>query len=495
MMFLPALVLGPSLLLDQVSATSLKVAIIGAGAGGSSASFWLSLAKQRASAETNIDITVYEQNNRIGGRSTTVYAYNDTSYAPIELGASIFSGGNRNLVRAASEFGFDLVEFNGVVPGTGVWDGKKFVWRTTDNSTADGIRMQERYQDGPSKSGDLIGPFLNSFAASYIPTFPQFPTVSAYASSVNFTSLATVTLKSYLSQGGVNLNWINDFMTGSSRFNYAQDASSINGVAGMTSLAADTAYSAKPGNFKIFEQFLSRSGASLQLETTVKSIKKIPTGSKPKYLVETSKGVADYDAVIVAAPLPLTNIKFRNTASQPSSFPKVDYVHLHVTLLTTTTPSLLPTYFKVDNSSALPGTVLTTAEYGTRPEFNSIRYQASIERNGKTEYIVKMFSPAKISDDTLATLFGKGTIGWVLRKEWDAYPYYPPHSTYPPVKIDKGLYYVNSMEGLFSTMETETISSRNVVDLLSTELLGSGLCGPEGAKGPVTDKYVVGWDC
>ncbi|KAG8731551.1 hypothetical protein FRC11_003763, partial [Ceratobasidium sp. 423] len=202
-----------------------------------------------------------------------------------------------------------------------------------------------------------------------------------------------------------------------------------------------------------------------------------------------------YDAIIIAAPLPLTNIEFINTASKPSSFPKVNYLHLHVTLLTTTTPSLLPTYFKVDNSSALPGTVLTTAEYGSKPQFNSIRYQAKIERNGKTEYVVKIFSPGEISDDTLATLFGKGSIGWVFRKEWDAYPYYPPRSDFPPIKLDKGLYYVNSMEGLFSTMETETISSRNVVDLLSTELLGSGLCGPEGPKGPVTDTYVIGWDC
>ncbi|CUA74616.1 hypothetical protein RSOLAG22IIIB_05623 [Rhizoctonia solani] len=492
MMFLPALILGPSLFLDEVAATSLKVAIVGAGAGGSSASYWLSLAKQRAAAGTNIDITVYEQNNRVGGRSTTVYPYNDTTYAPIELGASIFTKSNRNLARAASEFGFDLVQFDGAVPGTGVWNGDKFVWRTTDNSTADGLRMQERYQDGPSTSGKLVASFSGSYANSYKPTFPRFSTVAAYASSVNFTPLETVTLKSYLSQGGVNLNWINDFMTGSSRFNYAQDASAINGVAGMTSLAADTAYSAKPGNFKIFEQFLSRSGASLQLETTVKSIAK---GSNSKYAVITDKGAATFDAVIVAAPLPLTNIEFINTANRPSKFPKVNYLHLHVTLLTTTTPSLLPGYFKLDNSSALPGTVLTTAEYGPKPQFNSIRYQATINRNGKTEYIVKMFSPAKISDETLATLFGKESIGWVFRKEWDAYPYYPPRSDYPPIKLDKGLYYVNSMEGLFSTMETETISSRNVVDLLSTELLGSGLCGPKGPKGPVTDTYVVGWDC
>ncbi|CAE7134529.1 unnamed protein product [Rhizoctonia solani] len=486
MMFLPALILGPSL----VTATPFKVAIVGAGAGGSSASYWLSLAKQRAGA--NVEVTVYEQNNRVGGRSTTVYPYNDASYAPVELGASIFTKGNRNLARAASEFGFDLVSFDSVVPGTGVWNGKEFVYRTTDNATADGIRMQERYQNGPSTSGQLVASFSKGFSTSYTPTFPQFKTVDAYASAVNFTALETVTLKSYLSQQGVNLNWINDFMTGSSRFNYAQDASTINGVAGMTSLAADTAYSAKPGNFKIFEQFLARSGASLELETTVKAITKSKS-SKPTYRVETSKGGADFDAVILAAPLPLTNIKLTNTA-QPSPFPRVDYVHLHVTLLTTTTPSLLPTYFKTDNST-LPGTVITTAEYSSKPQFNSIRYQATIERGGKTEYVVKMFSMAKVSDRTLATLFGKDSIGWVFRKEWDAYPYYPPRSDYPPVKLDRGLYYVNSMEGLFSTMETETISSRNVVDLLSTELWGSGLCGPKGVKGPVTDSYVIGWDC
>jgi predicted NAD/FAD-binding protein len=68
MLFLPALILGPSLLFEEVSAASYKVAIVGAGAGGSSASYWLSLAKKRAPAGTNVDITVYEQDNRVGGR-------------------------------------------------------------------------------------------------------------------------------------------------------------------------------------------------------------------------------------------------------------------------------------------------------------------------------------------------------------------------------------------------------------------------------------------
>ncbi len=43
-----------------------RVAIIGAGAGGSSAAFWISKAKSRFGLD--IDIDVYEKNDYIGGR-------------------------------------------------------------------------------------------------------------------------------------------------------------------------------------------------------------------------------------------------------------------------------------------------------------------------------------------------------------------------------------------------------------------------------------------
>ncbi|KAG8723133.1 hypothetical protein FRC09_004588 [Ceratobasidium sp. 395] len=465
-------VLGLAQLADVAYAAN--VAIIGAGAGGSSAAYWLSLAKQRAPPGTSLSVTVYEKENRIGGRTTTVYPYNDTSYAPIELGASIFTPQNKNMMRAVSELGLELVQFGGATPGLGIWDGTKFVWRTTDNATDDNIRMGERYQNGPAVSGGF------------------------YAEQLNYTPLETMTLKSYFDNNGVNENWTNEYMTGSTRFNYAQDVDKIQAVAGLASLSAGASYSVKTGNFKVFEGLLAKSGAVVKLNSEVSAIARCPYYlCRPnwRYVVASKDGIAGYDAVIIANPLPLSKTALVNLP-QPSSFPAVKYLHLHVTLLTTTTPALLPGYFKVDNSSALPGTVLTTAAYGTQPQFNSIRYQATIERNGVTEYVLKIFSLEKITDATLATWFGQGKAGWVYRKEWDAYPYFPPTNKFPPIKIDKGLlYYVNAMEGLWSTMETETIASRNVADLLSTELIGSGICGPGGAKGPVTDNYVVGWDC
>lgn len=43
-----------------------RIAIIGAGAGGSSAAFWISKAKERFGLEVEVD--VYEKNDYVGGR-------------------------------------------------------------------------------------------------------------------------------------------------------------------------------------------------------------------------------------------------------------------------------------------------------------------------------------------------------------------------------------------------------------------------------------------
>lgn len=59
------------------------------------------------------------------------------------------------------------------------------------------------------------------------------------------------------------------------------------------------------------------------------------------------------------------------------------------------------------------------------------------------------------------------------------------------------------LASFISTMETETISSRNVVDLMLDEAFGTGICGP--AKSAEEDLgrlntgepegFVYGWDC
>jgi prenylcysteine oxidase/farnesylcysteine lyase len=69
MLFTSALLLGLSAHLASATLPyTPKVAIIGAGAGGSSAAYWIKRAKDRIAPGTPIDVTVYEKSNYIGGR-------------------------------------------------------------------------------------------------------------------------------------------------------------------------------------------------------------------------------------------------------------------------------------------------------------------------------------------------------------------------------------------------------------------------------------------
>jgi prenylcysteine oxidase/farnesylcysteine lyase len=77
-----------------------------------------------------VNITLFERNSFIGGRSTTVNAYDDPNI-PVELGASIFVEVNSILNDAVKEFNLSTSEFipDSRVPGAAlaVWNGQEFV--------------------------------------------------------------------------------------------------------------------------------------------------------------------------------------------------------------------------------------------------------------------------------------------------------------------------------------------------------------------------------
>ena len=64
---------------EDVSSAIPRIAIIGAGAGGSSAAFWLSKARTRIGV--NFEIDIYESSSYIGGRKCPSFKHKDR---PIE---------------------------------------------------------------------------------------------------------------------------------------------------------------------------------------------------------------------------------------------------------------------------------------------------------------------------------------------------------------------------------------------------------------------------
>jgi len=144
------------------------------------------------------------------------------------------------------------------------------------------------------------------------------------------------------------------------------------------------------------------------------------------WTIVTKEERRDYDAVVIAAPYHTSHISL--PADLSSLIPPQPYIHLHVTLLTTTAATPNPVYFGKKPGAKVPTFVLTTLDGvrrgGRAPEFNVLAYigQATFAKNGihdrqeTGEWVVKIFSMEHISDEWLATMF-QNQVGWVLRKE------------------------------------------------------------------------------
>jgi len=519
------------------SSQSSRIAIIGAGAGGSSAAFWIAKAKERYGLDVEVDI--YDRNSYIGGRSTTVYPYNDSSYEPVELGASIFVEINRNLWRASNEFNFSRYGFEDEQSELGLWNGESFVFTQgstggTIGSWLDSLKALWRYgYFAPTNALKLVRRMTDKFVLLYTPETPHWENITNIIDVFNWDELVSQTGAEYFTSNGVSKLFTNELIEAATRVNYAQDVDSIHALEAAASLATTGAATLKGGNWKIFEKFVELSGAQVFLDTVVQSIDR---KSSSQWTVQSDKGAIDYRAVILAAPYHTSDITLPSDLS--SLIPKQPYIHLHVTLLTTSAPTPNAEYFGLTKGEKAPTTILTTLDGvrngGRAPEFNSLNYLTSLslseevtqkdeESQGhndtqqdeaahnstvsvedaaaKDEWVVKIFSMAPVSDEWLAHMF-QGQVGWVLRKEWDSYPVLPPTTTFPSIKLDRGLFYVNAFEPFISTMETETIASRNIVDWLLKEEYDASICAPSKSTDNSTEStplhdenFVYGWDC
>ncbi|KAK2461697.1 hypothetical protein APHAL10511_006160 [Amanita phalloides] len=486
---------------DSVPPATPRIAIIGAGAGGSSAAFWLSKAKQRSGLDIEVDI--YEQSSYVGGRSTIVYPYANTSLSPLELGASIFVKANKNLWRATEEFNLTRRNFEGQGKDyeIGVWDGENIVV-SFGNSWLDTIKLFWRYGFSPRRTQQAVDDLIKTISRLYDQDPPRWDNITALSDSLGWTNLIQSTAAKFLADRGVSDAFAREIVEGSTRVNYAQNIDQLHALEGCVAMATGGATSVQGGNYKIFENFVNKSRAKLFLNTTVTNIK--PKSDSPRlWTVYSSRGSIDYQAVVLAAPFHSCGITLPKSLS--SQIPEQPYVRLHVTLLTTTSPTPNPAYFSLSPTSKMPRMILTTYDAvrkgGKEPEFFSLSYHGLVRED---EWAVKIFSKQPISDNWLEKVFHE-KVGWVHRKEWESYPVLPPTSTFPPIRLDRGLFYINAFEPFISAMETETIASRNVIDLLLNEEFQTSLCDARisGSADNSSSqfafghdqRFIYGWDC
>lgn len=491
---------------------TVRVAIIGAGAAGASTAYYLRKFWTQDHYNSKLELTVFERNDYVGGRSTTVNA-NDDPRQPVELGASIFVNVNKNLVHAMQEFNLSTASIASVAddtslgsrPDLGIWNGREFVLtQNADIGYLDYARLYWRYGFAPLKTISLMKATVAKFLKLY--DEPQFPFASLFQAvhDIGLVNVTAVTGQDFLLANGIGGLFGPEIVQASTRVNYAQNLSEIHGLEAMVCMATDGAMSILGGNWQMFAKMLTASMADVKLRHTVESVTKtrFDQASQAWDLVvrdsstpaETTQSMS-FDHVVLAGPKQFSGIKFEQPlAHEPDIIP---YVRLHVTLLTSK-HALDPGAFGLPPDKLVPRTVLTTLATKeaipiSRPDFISISLLRKISITDPStptgysnEYIYKIFSLEPANSTFLAHILGleahepeqhisANDISWLYRKEWDSYPYEHPRVTFEEIELDQGLWYTSGIESFISTMETSSLMGMNVARLIADRAKNEGV--------------------
>ncbi|KAH6623349.1 Prenylcysteine lyase-domain-containing protein [Chaetomium tenue] len=479
-----------------------QIAIIGAGAAGSSAAHFLQ--QFAAEAGVHVNITLFEKTDRIGGRTRTINPFDDPAQR-VEQGASIFVQANQILSNAMAEFELPpSVRDTDADPVLGIWDGDRFAF-TIDQSAPSWwniLKLVWHYGvTAPQRAQQLTAATITKFLRLYEPPYFPFPSLTQRAQELELVEVTGVTGKEYLESNNVGAHYSHDLIQASTRVNYASNLANLHGLTTMVSLAAEGAIAVQGGNWQIFHEMVQKSGAQVHLDTAVVGIDKTSGASSgpAKYTVQTTSGSTPgnptthpttFDNIILANPYQFSGISVGDGVLG-APIEQITYVQLHVTIFISPSP-LSPLFFDLPESEKVPGMVLTTLGYGDTPTSGvdgvgkagffsmSILGKATNPQTQQKEYVYKVFSPEVITPEFLSRLFdatvpsdftGEGSpISWYTPHVFNSYPKATPRVTFQDPIVGSGVYYTSGMESFISTMETNALMGKNVARLIVDEM-------------------------
>jgi len=256
---------------------------------------------------------------------------------------------------------------------------------------------------------------------------------------------------------GVSRDFTREMLGALTRVNYNTDIAKMNTFAVAVSAvgSGNDLFTVKEGNKVICEKLLESAKAKIILNSKVGSVNKAEA-NPTSYRVNGE----DYDVIVIAAPLELAGLELPDLGVDGYVFKAREYQDVHVTFVAC--EQLRPSYFK--ELESVPDHVLTVEDPSV--PFSSVSKLTNISvADGRSLY--KVFSRTALSNELLEKLFVNSTI--VNMKVIKAYPVLSPQKAVPIV-LATNLFYVNSFESFVSTMETETISGKNVAKLVAKAL-------------------------
>ncbi|XP_075945534.1 prenylcysteine oxidase 1 [Anarhichas minor] len=446
-----------------------KIAVVGAGIGGTSAAFYL---RQEFGAGVKID--VFEPGD-VGGRLATV-KIGDHEY---ETGGAVIHPLNLHMKHFIEKLG--IPQRTDVPTKMAIFDGKELTFEESDWFIVNFLRMLWRFGFSFIRMHMWVESVLDKFMRIY-----QYQQYGYSFSSVNkllhamggdaFLTMLNQTLEETMMGEGFSQVFLNDIVAPIARVNYGQSVR-INGFVGVVSLAgADPGlWAVDGGNKRVCSGLLYNSKSELiAARVTSISFKARPskTGNtasfyEVSYVGESGSAHSLYDIVVIATPLHQgkSDIAFSGFSPPiPSHYPG----RYHQTVSTLVHGMLNVSYL----GTTQPASEFTVSDILTKDSKDSVINSLSsldpvhipqgYKRPPASQTKVwKVFSPQPLSQEQLRGMF----LSWdsVSETQWLAYPSYsPPHRNTPPFILHNRLYYLNAVEWAASAMEMSSISARNV---------------------------------
>jgi len=421
-----------------------NLAVVGAGIGGCSAAYF---ARKYL---PSVNVTIYDSQDRIGGRILTYNAAGVT----LELGAAFFNGFNRTLLGAVKAERLKMAPVERM--DFAVWNGSEIVFRSSKQSFVTILKLLAKYKLSLARTYLLLRKVRGQVSKLYREELKNPRDIGEIFELTGLDKWYKKTFLETLIESGASQAFIDEIVTPITRIIYSQNAD-LGGFAGISSMIgvySGATYNLADGNSTLPVHLAEASSATTKLGQKVDMIEKTPQGS---YRVTTRKEMAVFDSVIIATPLELADIKFEGLSINGWELQPYQAVYRKVMR-----GVFDPDYFGLKNSADPPAIVLTTKDEDPITEY-------SIQKASDGESLVTISSPEPLNHNAFSGVFKNDPIS-VFEHCWKAaYPVFKPVTKLPLTRIDKRLMYLSAIEPSVSSMETSALSALNAVQMLRAE--------------------------
>ncbi len=420
-----------------------NLAIIGSGIGGSSAAYF----SRKYLPDSKI--TVYERDNRVGGR---VLTYDDGKNKS-ELGAAFFNFKNKLIYDLVKELNLNIKKVE-ETKDIALWNGNEVFFKANQPKFYNMLKLIASYKFNVPKLIISLKEAEKKIKKLYRIQMPK-----EFWELFEINGLDKWYRKRFdriLLEMGIEQRFIDEIITPITRIIYSQDAT-LGGFAGLSSVLGvygESVYSLSEGNDVLPSKLIEASNSSVQLKSKVESIEKTSTDC---FRVTVGRHTSIFDGVIIASPLETANITFEGVPNQELNVREYQKIYIR-----SMKGEIKMGFFNLDKSAKLPAIILTTKEADPITRF-------SIIKSEKNESLVTITSKHPIGNEILDEIFVDGRT--VVDHIWSAaYPVFNPIERLPFTRIYKRLIYLNAIESAASSLESSTFAALNGIKMMKEQL-------------------------